>query len=759
MQDFFGLDYYGKNSIASRYGICDSCRKLTALNSYTTGQFFHFRQFPLIPLGKKHIVDECPHCGHRVITSNRSYQKHRTNDLAAMMEGFTSESDNPDTALNGLHTLMVYNEESWFMDVMNSYGRRFYSHMQLQLVIAQGLCRFGHYEEAETYCRKAIVLGAGPRAEELLALCQSLREKGDKQQMEVLCAQPEAMVRPYAFIIAVSACVCIALLATGISAMRNHTAWLVSGFSKPYLVEIDGSQYRMNPYGVKRITLRLGKHLLQTHGLPGHDAPVSFSYTTSLIKQKFRNYALVLNPDSLAVVTTETMYNGQTTNDYIFGETVNAMTGINHPFSSFPVWARSGHSPQTRLSHLTPKSHLEVVELLNAQGKTNDASAYVRRALIIEPASPETKDLLAIAIDGLPIKNTLAFLKRGRDTEPPLIEWHEFYQNFMDARQPDYDLQTEYALLCEAHPNTPEYFYLLARVARNHADAQILFGKSEQGQGSNGFGYNAIAYDLLCSGEFAAALPYSEKALEKSPDNPTFKSINTQIHLAMEDYAPLLQECRTAIADDPQNGRVAAKIVRYLTLLGEHQQASDFIATFQPPEAGESILWGDLFNAERFHAVGNATDYIDSLVASGSTDAELQHLLFDGNIEQAQPLLNQNENHPYTDHLILYCAARYHGFTDIADTQLAKAVAEIGTSSRTQRETAAFLLAETAPGIKPLLELRILPQEKAILCTALGFRFPEQRDALFALSRKFNFTPEYPQLLLKKWIRPPRNAQ
>lgn len=758
MQDFFGLDYYGKTNIASRYGICDSCRKLTALNSFTTELFLHMRQFPLIPLGKKHIVDECPLCGHRGITSNRTYQKQRANDLAEMMEGFTSDSENPDTALNGLQTLMVYNEESWFMDVMNSYGRRFHSHMLLQLVIARGLCRFGHYEDAEIYCRKSIVLGAGPRAEELLALCQSLREKGDKQQMEALCAQPESMIRPYAFLFAVSACLCIALIANGISAMRNHTAWLVSGFSQAYSVDIDGSKYRLSPYAVKRIKLRLGKHTLQTQGLPGHDLPVSFSYTTSLIKQKFRHHALVLNPDTLAVLATETLYKGKTTNDYYFAETVNALTDIDHPFSSFPVWAGRRHSAQTRLFLPTSADHLEIIGLLNSNGKTNEACEYARRALTIEPSGPSTIPLLEIAVSDLPTYKVLDFLNRGKAIDPPLIEWHTFYQNFMEARQPAFDLQTEYALICEAHPNNPEYFYLLARVVRDHAIARTLFDKSEQGQGCNGFGYNAIAYDLLCSGEFAAALPYSEKALAKLPDNPEFKAINTQILLATEDYAPLLQQSRAALADDPENGRLAVKIIRYLTLLGEHKQASSFIDGFQPTGNGETILWGDLFNAERFHAVGNIGDYIGSLVASGAKEAALQQLLYTGDIAAAQTLFNENDNRPYTDRLILYCAAQYHGVAAIAATELAQAIAEIGTTTRIQQETTGILSATTAPSPSQLRDLRILPPEKAILCTALGFRFPEQRDEFFTLARKFNFTPEYPQLLLKKWLRPSRKT-
>lgn len=108
----FGIDFCGKRGIVSHYDHCDTCHKLTVLSSYTTMRFINLRKFPLFPLGAAlRIVDECRHCGHRSITSNRKYQKKRKEDLAVMMGGCSSEGDNPYAAMNGLQTLLAYNEE------------------------------------------------------------------------------------------------------------------------------------------------------------------------------------------------------------------------------------------------------------------------------------------------------------------------------------------------------------------------------------------------------------------------------------------------------------------------------------------------------------------------------------------------------------------------------------------------------------------------------------------------------------------------
>lgn len=750
MRDLFSIDHYGKQNIVSRYGLCDSCRKLTVLSSYTTGKFIALRQFPLIPFGKKtHIINECPHCGHRGSTSLRKYRKQRTKDLAVMMEGFTSDPDNPDSALNGLHTLMVYDEESWFMDVEQSYGRRFETHLQIQLKIAEGLCRFGHYAEASTYCRKAIVLGGEPRGEELLALCQARIEKTETSNMELLAPQPESMLRPYAFMTAVTATLFITLIANGISAMCNHTIWLVNGAPIPYSVEIDGNRYPLKPCEEKCIKVRLGEHQMQTHGLPGRTLPISFSYKTSLLRQKLGNHALVLNPDAMAVMVEETLLEGQKTNRYQFGKVINALEGIDYPFSAFPVWAGTKQSAQTRLFSHTSTNHLELVELLRTHSEPTATADYARRALIVDPSGAETEELLKIATNDLSMEQTLVFLKRGTSILPPLPTWHLFYQDFMEARQPEHDLQTEYAMLCKAHPDMSIFYYLVGRVARNHATAQKFFEKSEKGGGSHGMGYHAIAYDQFCSGQFKEALAYSGKALKQSPDNPQFMDLDQQIHLALNQYAIPLHQIQNHLAEDPNNGEWVAKKIKYLTLSGDHTAATEAMNGF--PD--ENKNWNAYFSAARFYVVGNTTDYLENLLAANIGNAEFQQLLHAGKVEAAHHLLSQNEDYEYTEHLILYCAAKRYEHPDIAETELAKAIAKIDKSTSAHRQEAAILASQTPPSNKQVLELRIPPQEKAILYTTLGFKFPEQYQPFFKLAGKFNHTPEYPQLLLKKWTR------
>ncbi|WP_136062397.1 tetratricopeptide repeat protein [Pontiella sulfatireligans] len=698
-----------------------------------------------------HIIDECLQCGSRGATSERKFRKQRSRDLASMMESFSKHADNPDTALHGMQTLMGYNEERWFMDLQHSYGRRFYDHMQVQFLIAQGLCRFGHFNEAATYCRKAIVLGAGPKAEELLALCQSMSEKATVDAP----VESESLVRPYAFLMACAAALATILVFQGLSAMHHHNAWLVNGSPFPYSVEIDGKIHRLLPRASTRIKLRLGEHEMMRLAGPKRNAPVLFEYTTPLVKQKLAHESLVLNPDGLALLLAETMHKNNTTNRFYVGETVYILTGINHPFSKFPAWASAKRSPQSRLFLHPATNHLDAVKAVDQYLGHTKARTHARRILQADPAPAEIDALLSWAVDDMPIDAAVAFLKQGRLDAAPKLGWHLFYQDYMTEQDCAYDLQKEYALLCKQHPDTSLYYYLLGRVAHNPDSAHKLFIKSEKGPGSNGLGYAAIARNLLCSGRFKEALPFSEKALDRDPGNVEFNELNMRIHLALRQYDPLIFQIRRVLADEPSNPQRIADLIKFLTLAGEHQAAAETAARF--PDAQVSL--SAYFNAARYYAVGNATDYADAMTESGIVVEKLQLPLMNSDIQKAHALLSQNEEHDYSAHLVMYCAAQRYAHPEIAEIELAKAIREISPKTYDRKKAVAMLSGATpSPSQQELAALRLMPQEKAILCTALGFMHPQQQTLYFRIAQNLNYTPEYPQLLLKKWMRQPSRS-
>ena len=57
-----GTRYCGKKNPSTRHDTCSNCGREVELRSYDTTLFFVFLFIPLIPLGKKRVIDECPRC-------------------------------------------------------------------------------------------------------------------------------------------------------------------------------------------------------------------------------------------------------------------------------------------------------------------------------------------------------------------------------------------------------------------------------------------------------------------------------------------------------------------------------------------------------------------------------------------------------------------------------------------------------------------------------------------------------------------------
>ena len=189
----------------------------------------------------------------------------------------------------------------------------------------------------------------------------------------------------------------------------------------------------------------------------------------------------------------------------------------------------------------------------------------------------------------------------------------------------------------------------------------------------------------------------------------------------------------------------------YLTLAGYHKEAEETVARFGNtlPDGGAARL-----NAIRFHAVGNMEDYLRCLADSGDRHAAFERDLYYGNIDGALRLISADENHPWWEHLMMYCAGMILQDGELAQLQLDKAASELGDGTSMKREIAKLIASETAPDLDSIRLLDIGPQEKAVLSAALGYRFPERQTLFFQLSLKYNFTPAYPQNQLKKWELP-----
>ncbi len=744
MGRWFQVGFFGKKNIASRFSDCVQCRRLSFFNSYDTVKFLVGGKLPLLPLGRFRILEECPHCGHRAVATHRKYEHERKRSLDGMMAEFSEDRDNMGVCCHALQTLMVYDEEAWFRDLRKIYGARFAANKEVQLLLAQGLCRFGDYDAAMVHCRQAIVLGVGRRAEVLLELCQKMKEATEwpNRNMDSKL-EPESAKRAYLPLLAFIAILLGVASYVTVQAMRTHTVWLVSGSLEKYAAELDGKRYTLGPGEIHKTKLRLGHHELSS----GKEPLTEFDYSIPLFKQFAERHLLIVNPDAMAIIAVkrpQQKADGKPGVEEVhFGERIHLLQGIG----SRRVSGSEGRAP-VRL--VRPKTHMEALAKMQGMGLTAQVGVYARRALAANPASPEADALLGAALADLNDAQVAVFLRKGLAATPPLMPWHARYQDHMQARHPEYDLVAEYAARCQSNPDEPENFYLLGRIVENPEVARRSFLLAEKGRGCGGRGYQAIARNFFVRGQFSDALPYSDNAVDVAPESPEFFRLNRHIHLALRNYGVLAGMAAARLAANPGDLAAAEDRVLHLACEGYHIEAEQAAAEFS---AGRTNILARL-NAVRFYAVGNLPSYFDYKQEAGDSMVAFERLLYGGKVAEADRWLSGSAtNHPI-DHLLLHCLAMENGNAEIAETHLALAQERMADPGFHGWKAAGLLSPEQPPAVPDLAALEADPVEIALLSLVLGYRFPAMQAEYDALARLYNFTPQHPQILIRKWAAP-----
>jgi hypothetical protein len=102
--------YYGKRKPRTHEGVCQSCNRRVQLVDYETTLFFVVIYIPLIPLGRKQVLNFCPSCRRHRALSAREWQKIKQNSLEESTAQLAQQLDNPEAGLKHLYALSGFGE-------------------------------------------------------------------------------------------------------------------------------------------------------------------------------------------------------------------------------------------------------------------------------------------------------------------------------------------------------------------------------------------------------------------------------------------------------------------------------------------------------------------------------------------------------------------------------------------------------------------------------------------------------------------------
>ncbi len=152
-----GTHYYGTKNRQTRPGICESCGREAELSSYDTRLWFVIVFVPVIPLGRKRIIDQCSHCLRHRVTSQHDWETLSQLNISGAMEKYTS-NPSVETALETHATLLSFRKMDEAAKFRGAFQERYSDNATLYSGLAIQLCAMGQIEQALPLFEKAHAL-------------------------------------------------------------------------------------------------------------------------------------------------------------------------------------------------------------------------------------------------------------------------------------------------------------------------------------------------------------------------------------------------------------------------------------------------------------------------------------------------------------------------------------------------------------------------------------------------------------------------
>ena len=363
-----GTTYYGKKHVQLRPAVCPHCSKGADLASYDTRLWFVVLYIPVIPLGRKRILDYCPHCTQHSAMPLKKWEEYKQESITPLLAEFQSQPNDPEVAKKLHAQLCVVGQQAEAGRMGKLIAERFPRNAGLLAYLGHATSYWGRPEEASSYFEKAFAADPNlpeartglasdlirqgrleeghnllrfleqepePELGPWLELAEGYQKAGrHRQALDIFSLitkkNPELakdkayrrMVRnsekgrtpgktliPPALGAKLKWAAAITLLAVIIFGSnyyitQNRTLYVLNGYEGAMQVEIDGQTLRVPKGGVREVALSEGKYTAKIASPVTTN--VNFEISSGFFDRWLDSPAFVLNPGAQAVFFHET---------------------------------------------------------------------------------------------------------------------------------------------------------------------------------------------------------------------------------------------------------------------------------------------------------------------------------------------------------------------------------------------------------------------------------------------------------------------
>ena len=142
-----GTHYYGHKSPTVRHGVCQACGQDAQLESYDTRLWFVVIFIPVIPLGRKRIIDQCSACQRHYVLKADDWEMSRQLGVTGAIEKFRSDPT-VDNALETHATFLGFHQPAEAQKFRQSAMEKFADDALLHAGLAIQLEELGDANQA-----------------------------------------------------------------------------------------------------------------------------------------------------------------------------------------------------------------------------------------------------------------------------------------------------------------------------------------------------------------------------------------------------------------------------------------------------------------------------------------------------------------------------------------------------------------------------------------------------------------------------------
>ena len=603
------------------------------------------------------------------------------------------------------------------------------------------------------------------------ALPPALPLRGDAPSAPALAAGPRSSIGTGIFRLALFILGAGTLGWMGVALYRgsNVETALVNGLSTPLAFSLDGTPYQLRPNSDDTITLAEGAHTLTWTTPDGRKETHTFDIKTPFWPRPLNRSVAIINPDRTALIYHETtryfptdqpMPEGK--NDHVLhvGQVSYVFPAADYFFEDFPSTIslpdRRAVS-KTRYAHARELDYSQRVYTLG-----DDVDAAHDLALHIGELFPEDEHLTRLAFERLKPEETETYFALHLNDRPLRLEWHRFYQTHVEYNRPDIDLSTYYRQLAAELPDDGAAAYLAARIESDRAARRAYLKQASDAARPCAYATNSLAYEALGEGRFADALTHLRDTEKLGLDSLSFRATQRDVLLANGLHDEALAVTHSLRVKQPKP--FSAPTLTYLTLelsLACTRQPGDpqvesaitqpYLASIQQNASPDQLsLLADQLVAVAAYARGDETTYAARLASNESYRFAVA--ITRGDHSAAAAALETLPRANGTSWLLTYLASCDANAAQDAEACYEKALAAFANESNEHRAVAARLRAGDANPALICAEL-LSVEDKTVIATALGHRFPEHRAEYHALAAKLNFKPEFPARFLARHLQ------